>query len=62
MVEFVVDEAGHVLDPHVLRSSNPLFEAPTLRAVAKWRFEPGRKDGRVVRFRMAVPVEFAVNP
>lgn len=61
-VEFVVDEAGRVLDPHVLRSSNPLFEAPTLRAVAKWRFEPGRKGGRVVRFRMAVPVEFAVNP
>lgn len=62
LVAFVVDEAGHVLDPHVVRSSDPVFEAPTLRAVAKWRFEPGRSNGRVVRFRMAVPVAFTVSP
>ena len=61
LVEFVVDEAGRVLDPHVVRSNDPVFEAPTLRAVAKWRFEPGRKNGQVVRFRMSVPVAFAVN-
>ena len=60
-MEFVVDEAGRVLDPHVVRSNDPVFEAPTLRAVAKWRFEPGRKNGQVVRFRMSVPVAFAVN-
>ncbi len=62
LVAFVVDEAGHVLDPHVVRSSEPIFEAPTLRAVAKWRFEPGQVHGRPVRFRMAVPVAFAVIP
>ncbi|MEO6874455.1 MAG: energy transducer TonB [Opitutaceae bacterium] len=61
LVEFVVDESGRVLEPHVLSSNDPLFDAPTLRAVAKWRFEPGRRDGRVVRFRMTVPVAFAVN-
>lgn len=62
LVAFEVDETGHVLDPHVLRSSDPVFEATTLRAVAKWRFEPGRIGGRVVRFRMAVPVAFTLNP
>jgi periplasmic protein TonB len=62
LVEFVVDESGRVRDPHVLRSSDPRFEAPTLRAVAKWRFEPGRRHGQVVSFRMAVPVAFAVTP
>lgn len=61
MVEFVVDETGRVLDPHVLRSSDTIFEAPTLRAVSKWRFEPGRKGGRIVRFRMTVPVGFSVT-
>ena len=60
-VEFVVDETGKVLDPHVVRSNDPIFETPTLRAVSKWRFEPGRKNGQVVRFRMAVPVAFALN-
>ncbi len=62
LVEFIVDENGRVLDPHVMHSNDPIFDAPTLRAVAKWRFEPGRKNGRVVRFRMAVPVAYAVNP
>jgi protein TonB len=61
LVEFTVDETGRVLRPHVLRSSDPLFESPTLRAVAKWRFEPGRKDGRTVRFRMVVPVHFTLG-
>ena len=61
LVEFVVDETGHVLDPHVLHSNDPIFEAPTLRAVAMWRFEPGRKNGRIVRFRMAVPVGYSIN-
>jgi len=61
LVEFTVDESGRVLNPHVIRSTDPLFELPTLRAVAKWRFEPGRKNGRAVRFRMALPVQFTVD-
>ena len=62
LVRFTVDEAGRVMNPHVVRSTDPVFEAPTLQAVAKWRFEPGRRNGRAVRFQMAVPVQFTVNP
>jgi protein TonB len=61
LVEFVVDESGHVLNPRVVRSSDSRFETPTLRAVERWRFEPGKKDGRTVRFRMAVPVMFTLE-
>lgn len=61
LVEFVVDETGSVLDPRVVRSSNPVFEESSLRAVAKWKFEPGKRDGRVVRFRMTVPVVFTLS-
>lgn len=57
-VEFLVDEEGRVRGPRVVRSTNAAFEASTLRAVEKWRFEPGKKNGRTVRFRMAVPVVF----
>lgn len=60
-VEFVVDESGRVLNPRVVRASDRIFEEPTLRAVAKWRFEPGRHLGQVVRFRMSVPVVFNLN-
>ena len=58
LVEFMVDESGRVFNPRVVRSSNAAFEPATLRAVAKWRFEPGKKNGRAVRFRMMVPVTF----
>jgi protein TonB len=61
MVEFVVDEEGRVHDPRVMNSSDRVFEEPSLRAISRWRFEPGRKDGRIVRFRMAVPVDFNLN-
>ncbi len=61
VVEFVVDEAGRVLRPRVVRSTDARFEAPTLRAVEKWRFEPGTRQGVPVRFRMAVPVVFSLE-
>jgi len=61
VVEFVVDEEGRVLAPRVIRSSREMFEEPTLRAVAKWSFHPGRSSGRVVRFRMVVPVLFTLS-
>ena len=60
-VEFLVNEDGRVLNPRVLRSTNVVFESAALHAVEKWRFEPGRKNGRVVSFRMAVPMEFTIR-
>jgi len=61
LVEFTVNERGEVLSPRVVSSSSPVFEQATLRAVSKWIFEPGRKDGRPVRFRMSVPVIFSLH-
>lgn len=61
VVTFTVDESGNVQDVRVVRSTHPDFEAPTVRAVSRWRFEPGRKDGRRVKFRMSVPVAFTLN-
>lgn len=61
MVEFVVDERGRVLNSRVKQSTNPVLNGPALRAVAQWTFEPGRRNGRVVRFKMAVPIVFSAN-
>jgi protein TonB len=58
VVEFIVDFNGRVLNAHVVSSSSFIFEEPTLQAVSQWRFEPGRRYGKPVRFRMMVPVEF----
>jgi protein TonB len=61
LVEFVVDEHGRVVHPRVVRSTHSEFEAPTLAAVSKWRFEPGTRNMAPVRFRMVVPVKFNLN-
>jgi len=61
LVAFTVDEEGRVINPRVMRSTDAIFDEAARRAVAKWRFEPGRRQGRVVRFSMAVPMVFRVN-
>jgi protein TonB len=55
---FVVDAQGRVENPQVQKSSDPVFEKPALAAVKQWRFEPGKRNGQPVRFRMRVPVTF----
>lgn len=61
MVEFIVDERGYVVNAFVVSSTNRVFEESSLRAVSKWRFEPGKRDGRIVRFRMSVPLVFRLG-
>jgi protein TonB len=57
-VIFVVDERGRVENPIVRQSSDPIFERAALAAVKQWKFEPGKRNGRPVQFRMLVPVIF----
>lgn len=57
-VLFIVDERGRVESPVVQSSTDPIFEAPALAAVKQWKFEPGKRNGQAVRFRMRVPITF----
>ena len=61
VVEILVDDHGRVVEPRVVRSSDRVFEEATLKAVAKWQFEPGRRGGKIVSFRMMVPVVFNLS-
>ncbi len=60
-VEFMVDEGGYVREPRVTHSTDRVFEESAVRAVARWRFEPGKRAGQIVRFRMAVPIVFSLQ-
>jgi len=60
-IEFDVDVKGRVVSARVLESTHRAFEEPTIRAVLKWRFEPGVSQGRIVPFRMQVPVNFKLG-
>jgi len=58
LVEFVIDSEGAVRDAKVVRSSHTGFEAPTLTAVAQWKFAPGTKGGRAVNTRVSQVLEY----
>lgn len=57
-VIFLVDKSGGVVEPMVQNTTDPIFERPALDAVKKWKFEPGKRNGQPVRFRMRVPISF----
>ena len=55
-IVFVVDQRGRVENPIVQTASDPAFEAAALAAVRQWKFEPGKRNGEPVKFRMRVPI------
>lgn len=57
-IVFVVDQRGRVENPVVQSTTNPIFDAAALSAVKQWRFEPGKRNGEAVKFRMRVPITF----
>ena len=57
-IVFVVGREGKVENPVVQKSTDPAFDKPAIDAVKKWRFEPGKRNGTAVRFRMRVPITF----
>lgn len=61
LVEFIVEPTGRVRDARVVRSTHRDFEEAALRAVARWRFEAGRKGNIPVSFRMALPITFRLG-
>lgn len=61
VVAFVVNADGSVRDAEVVRADRPEFEAAALKAVRRWKFEPGRHRGVAVPFRMTVPIVFRIT-
>jgi protein TonB len=57
-VRFVVGMTGEVISAEAVKWTHREFVDPAVRAVLRWRFQPGTQDGRKVSFRMAVPIEF----
>lgn len=62
LVGFDVDTAGRVVRAEAISCTDREFVAPAVRAVRQWRFEPGRRNGRPVPFRLVVPIEFGIEP
>lgn len=58
-MEFTILEDGSVEDPSVVSSNPPrLFDRSALRAITRWKFKPRIVDGRPVKRRATLPLEF----
>lgn len=61
VVDFIIDTDGRVQLAHAIRSSRQEFEAAAVLAVSRWRFLPGRKEGKSVPTHLQMPVVFTLN-
>lgn len=61
LVRFVVDTQGKVRDIEIVWADHPGFGKAAADAVAKWKFNPGKKGGVLVNTRMQLPIGFHLN-
>jgi len=60
-VDFIVDTSGNVRNVFAAKSTRREFESAAIKAVSKWKFRPGEKNGQVVNTHMQVPIVFTVT-
>lgn len=59
VVGLIIDSQGNVQNPYIISSTHREFEAEALRAVSRWKFKPGRKNGVDVSTRnVRLPIVF----
>lgn len=63
MIEFVIDTLGRAErgSLRVINSFHPLAETPAKETVQSCRYRPGRIQGRAVRVRVQIPINFVIN-
>lgn len=57
-LQFVVNEEGNVEQISVLSASHEAFAKEAVKAVGRWRFHPGERNGKPVRTLMVLPLAF----
>lgn len=58
VIIFIVNQQGRVEQAKIQGSADPLFAEPALKAVKRWKFDPGKRGGKPVSSRMRVPITF----
>jgi len=60
-IEFIISRDGSCVLPRVVSATQEDFGWAASVAVAQWRYQPPKKDGRAVEVRMTVPVLFTAQ-
>lgn len=61
MVSFVVEKDGSLSNVKVMRGVHPLLDAESVRVVKTLKFKPGKMNGKPVRCRFTIPINFRQN-
>ena len=62
LVDFIVDEKGHVVNVRAVKSTHPLLEQEALRVIkASPDWKPGRVRGKKVKSEISLNVEFRLE-
>ena len=61
VAEFIIDTNGATTDIKIQQSSDPVFNQPTIEAIRRWMFTPGKKGNRLVKTRTRVKLPFQIN-
>ena len=62
VLSFIITTKGTVRNARVVESSPPgVFEESALKAAEKYRFSPGRKDGKPVEACTRMPIVFTMD-
>jgi protein TonB len=57
----VIDEQGKVISTAISKSTNQVLDESALAAVKKWTFKPAKKDGKVVKVKVTIPLRFSAE-
>jgi protein TonB len=60
-VSYVVRDDGTTSHIRILRSTHQAFSEAAIRAIRKWIFQPGEKDGKKVNARVRQSIPFNIN-
>lgn len=60
-LDCVVETDGKVGDVQVSKSLDPGLDEQAVKAARLWMFEPGKKDGKAVRVRIALEMTFTLR-
>ena len=60
-LDLMIDEGGRVVDAKLRRSSHQAFAEAAVKAIYKWKFEPGTIDGKAVKVKRVQKIAFTLR-
>lgn len=60
-IQFIVDETGQVVDPHVVRGIGGGCDEEALRVIRTAEFSPGLQRGKPVKVQYSLPIFFKIQ-